>query len=171
MIGEGGSRDKGESRVAERAKEDGMEQRLSLVTLGVGDLARARRFYEQGLGWTRNAGVDGEVAFYQLAGTILALWSRESLADDARLELAPLTPGKSFGGLALAYNARDEAEVDAVLKEAGAAGATILKPAEKTPWGGYAGYFADPDGHPWEVAHNPFWTVREDGSVSLEAPA
>ncbi|HEY9549915.1 MAG TPA: VOC family protein, partial [Kiloniellaceae bacterium] len=81
---------------------------------------------------------------------------------DAHLQL--------FGGLALAYNARDPAAVDAVLVEAEAAGGTILKPAGATAWGGYAGYFADPDGHPWEVAHNPFWTIREDGSVSLESP-
>jgi catechol 2,3-dioxygenase-like lactoylglutathione lyase family enzyme len=147
-----------------------MEQRLSLVTLGVRDLARARRFYEEGLGWTRHGGQD-DVAFYQLGGMILALWARDALAEDARLELAPLMPGKSFGSLALAYNARDEAAVDAVLKEAEAAGGIVVKPAEKTFWGGYAGYFADPDGHPWEVAHNPFWTLREDGTISLQAPA
>ena len=147
-----------------------MEQRLSLVTLGVRDLARACRFYEQGLGWRRGGGVEGEVAFYQLGGMILGLWGRDELAGDARLKLAQVTPGESFGGLALAYNTRNEAEVDAVLREAAAAGGTILKPGEKTAWGGYAGYFADPDGHPWEVAHNPFWTLREDGSVSLESP-
>src|SRR3546814_10213566 len=106
-----------------------MEQRLSLVTLGVRDLTRARRFYEEGLGWTRNAGVEGEVAFYQLGGAILALWGRENLANDARLDLAAATPGKSFGGLALAYNTRDEAEVDSVLEQAAAAGATVLQPA------------------------------------------
>lgn len=148
-----------------------MEQRMSLVTLGVSDLARARRFYEEGLGWTLGGGVEGEVAFYQLAGTILALWGRDDLAEDARLALAPVEPGKSFGGIALAYNTRDEAEVDAVLGQAAAAGGTLLKPAEKTFWGGYAGCFADPDGHPWEVAHNPFWTLKEDGTVSLEPPA
>jgi catechol 2,3-dioxygenase-like lactoylglutathione lyase family enzyme len=147
-----------------------MEQRLSLITLGVADLARSRRFYEEGLGWRRDGGVDGEVAFYQLGGMILALWGRDALAGDARLELAPVTPGESFGGLALAYNARDAAAVDAVLRQAAAAGAVIVKPAAKTDWGGYSGYFADPDGHAWEVAHNPFWTLREDGSVSLESP-
>src|SRR3546814_12078328 len=99
---------------------------------------------------------------------ILALWGRDELAADSRLELAPVTPGGSFGGLALAYNARDPAAVDAVLVEAEAAGGTILKPAGATAWGGYAGYFADPDGHPWEVAHNPFWTIREAGRVSRE---
>jgi uncharacterized protein len=147
-----------------------MEQRLSLVTLGVRDLARARRFYEEGLGWRRDGGVEGEVAFYQLGGMILALWGVDDLAGDARLKLSPATPGKSFGGLALAYNTRSPAEVDAVLREAEAAGAVILKPATRTDWGGTAGYFADPDGHTWEVAHNPFWTLREDGTVSLEAP-
>src|SRR3546814_10582694 len=93
-----------------------------------------------------------------------ALWGRDELAEDAKLELAPVTPGGSFGGLALAYNARDPAAVDAVLAEAEAAGATILKPAGETAWGGYAGYFADPDGHPWEVAHNPFWRSEEHTS-------
>src|SRR3546814_4740389 len=100
------------------------------------------------MGRTRHGGGEGEVAFYQLGGAILALWGRENLANDARLDLAAATPGKSFGGLALAYNTRDEAEVDSVLEQAAAAGATVLKPAEKTDWGGYAGYFADPDGHP-----------------------
>lgn len=148
-----------------------MEQRLSLITLGVADLARSRRFYEEGLGWTRTGGVEGEVAFYQLNGLILALWGREALAKDARLALVPVSPGRSFGGLALAYNTRSAAEVDAVLEEAAAAGGALLKPGEKTDWGGYAGYFADPDGHAWEVAHNPFWTLKEDGSISLQAPA
>ncbi|HMA14402.1 MAG TPA: VOC family protein [Kiloniellaceae bacterium] len=147
-----------------------MEQRLSLITLGVADLTRSRRFYEEGLGWTRDGGVEGEVAFYQLNGMVLALWGREKLAEDGRLALAPVEPGKSFGGLALAYNTRSPAEVEAVLREAAAAGAVILKPAGKTDWGGTAGYFADPDGHAWEVAHNPFWTLKEDGSISLQAP-
>src|SRR3546814_19565392 len=140
-----------------------MEQRLSLVTLGVRDLTRARRFYEEGLGWTRNAGVEGEVAFYQLGGAILALWGRENLANDARLDLAAATPGKSFGGLALAYNTRDEAEVDSVLEQAAAAGATGRKPAEKHDWGGYAGSFATPGGHPWEVRHNTLGDPATNG--------
>jgi catechol 2,3-dioxygenase-like lactoylglutathione lyase family enzyme len=139
-----------------------MEQRLSLVTLGVADLARARRFYEEGLGWRRGNDNDG-VAFYQMPGAILALWPRPSLAEDAGVA----DSGASFGGVALAYNARNRAEVDAVLAEAGAAGAVVVKPAHETFWGGYSGYFADPDGHLWEVAHNPFWTVGDDGSVRL----
>jgi catechol 2,3-dioxygenase-like lactoylglutathione lyase family enzyme len=138
-----------------------MEQRLSLVTLGVADLERSRRFYEDGLGW-RRGNQHEEVAFYQLGGMVLALWGRGALAKDARLPDAG-----GFGGIALAYNARSREEVDAVLAEAAAAGATILKPAEDAFWGGYSGYFADPDGHPWEVAWNPGWTIMDDGSIRL----
>jgi uncharacterized protein len=143
-----------------------MEQRLSLVTLGVTDVGRARRFYEDGLGWRRGNDHE-EVVFFQLGGMVLALWGREALAQDARLPGA----GTRFGGIALAYNTRSREEVDAVLKEAEAAGATIPKPAEDTFWGGYSGYFADPDGHLWEVAWNPGWTLAADGSISLKRPA
>ena len=139
-----------------------MEQRLSMVTLGVADLDQSRRFYEDGLGW-RHSGDHEGVVFFQLPGAILGLWSREALAGDMGLPLA----GSGFGGIALAYNARSRELVDSVLAEAEAAGAAILKKAEDTFWGGYSGYFADPDGHPWEVAHNPFWTIDEDGRVSL----
>jgi hypothetical protein len=139
-----------------------MEQRLSLVTLGVDDLGRACRFYEEGLGWRRGNNHD-EVAFYQLRGMVLALWGRETLAQDAHLP----GPGSGSGAIALAYNARSREEVDAVLAEAAAAGATTLKPAADTSWGGYSGYFADPDGHLWEVAWNPEWTIADDGSVRL----
>lgn len=139
-----------------------MEQRLSLVTLGVADLERSRRFYVDGLGW--QPGFDnGDVVFFQLAGIVLALFPRNDLAKDARLP----AQGSGFGGIALAQNVRRREEVDAVLQQAGAAGATILKPAEDAAWGGYSGYFADPDGHPWEVAWNPHWTVNADGSVKL----
>jgi hypothetical protein len=139
-----------------------MEQRLSLVTLGVDDLERSRRFYEDGLGW-RRGNAHAEVVFFQIGGAILGLFSRKELAADARLPVA----GSGFGGMTLGYNARTRAEVDAVLAEAAAAGAEILKPAEDTFWGGYAGYFADPDGHPWEVAWNPDWTIADDGSIRL----
>ncbi len=139
-----------------------MEQRLSLVTLGVADLTRARRFYEDGLGWAKN-NAEPEVAFYQAGGMIVALWARKDLAGDAKLS----PDGSGFRGIALAYNARSRGEVDAVLAEAARAGAAIPKVAEDTPWGGYAGYFTDPDGHLWEVAHNPFWTIEADGSVTL----
>jgi catechol 2,3-dioxygenase-like lactoylglutathione lyase family enzyme len=138
-----------------------MDQRLSLVTLGVADLDRSLRFYEA-LGWTRG-NTNPEVVFFQLNGVILALWPRKNLAADAKLS----AEGSGFGGIALAYNARDRAEVDAVLAEAERAGARILKPAEEAFWGGYSGYFADPDGHPWEVAWNPEWKLSEKGEVSL----
>jgi uncharacterized protein len=120
-----------------------MEQRLSLVTLGVADLERARRFYEEGLGW-RRGNAHPEVVFFQVGGAVLALWARAALAADAGL----LVAGSGFGGIALAYNTRSREEVDRVLAEAQAAGATILKPAEDASWGGYTGYFADPDGPP-----------------------
>ena len=138
-----------------------MEQRLSLVTLGVADLDRSRRFYET-LSWRRH-GAHAEVVFFQAGGMVLALWSRRSLAADAHVP----AEGSGFAGIALAYNTRSREEVDAVLDEASAAGAAIPKPAEETFWGGYAGYFADPDGHLWEIAWNPHWTIAADGSVRL----
>jgi hypothetical protein len=138
-----------------------MEQRVSLVTLGVEDLPRARAFYEA-LGWSTGAGPEDDVVFFQMKGMIVALWDRGRLAEDSGVEDAP-----GFGGVALAYNTRSPSEVDAVMAEAEAAGAKITRAAGKTFWGGYSGVFCDPDGHPWEVAHNPHWTVDEDGSVHL----
>ena len=138
-----------------------MEQRLSVVTLGVADLERSRRFYEA-LGWKRG-NEHPEVVFFQLNGMVLSLWSRKSLAEDARL---PAEPG-GFGGIVLAYNARSRDEVDAVLAEAERAGGRILRPAGEAFWGGYYGHFADPDGHPWEVAWNPEWELTADGNVRL----
>jgi predicted lactoylglutathione lyase len=138
-----------------------VEQRLSLVTLGVADLEESRRFYEE-LGWKRGNN-SADVVFFQLSGMILALWSRSALAGDAGL--APNERG--FGGITLAYNARSKQDVDSVLTEAERAGARILKPARDTDWGGYAGYFADLDGHPWEVAWNPGWTLNKKGDVKL----
>jgi catechol 2,3-dioxygenase-like lactoylglutathione lyase family enzyme len=137
-----------------------VEQRLSLVTLGVGDLDRARTFYEA-LGWRRGNDSD-EVVFFQSGGMIVALWSRESLAEDSGTE-----DGGGWGGVTLAHNVRSPAEVDAVIDEARRAGARIAREPAGTFWGGYSGVFVDPDGHPWEVAHNPAWTVTADGSVSL----
>lgn len=139
-----------------------MEQRLSLVTLGVADLARARRFYEDGLGWERGNSEE-EVAFYQLGGMVLALYSREALAEDAGVKSA----GSGFSGVALAYNTRGKEEVARVLDEAVAAGGSLVKPASDTFWGGHSGYFTDPDGHLWEVAWNPFWTIDESGAVTM----
>ena len=139
-----------------------MEQRLSLVTLGVSDLARARRFYEDGLGWRRGNDEPG-VAFYEMPGGILALWSRESLAADARVA----DTGVGIRGITPPPNTRSRGGGDALPPEAGPPRARLLKPAEEVFWGGYSGYFADPDGHVWEVAHNPFWTITADGRVSL----
>ncbi len=138
-----------------------MEQRLSLVTLGVSDVARARRFYEA-LGWTSTSEPDGDVVFFRSGGVVVALWSRQALAEDSGV----LDNG-GWGGITLAHNVRSPAEVDAVLAEAEQAGATIARPGAETFWGGYSGVFVDPDGHPWEVAHNPFWTIAGDGSVVL----
>jgi catechol 2,3-dioxygenase-like lactoylglutathione lyase family enzyme len=140
-----------------------VEQRLSLVTLGVADVGRARRFYEE-LGWRSGSDPELGVVFFQAGGMIVALWSREELAADSAVEDAG-----GWGGVTLAHNVRSPAEVDAVLDEALTAGGTIGRPGAETFWGGYSGVFLDPDGHPWEVAHNPGWTLREDGSVELPA--
>lgn len=138
-----------------------MEQRLSLVTLGVADLSRARAFYEA-LGWITGASPADDVVFFQAGGMILALWSREQLAEDSVVE-----DSGGWGGVTLAHNVRSPEEVDAVIAEAERAGATIGRPGAATFWGGYSGVFLDPDGHPWEVAHNPRWTIAEDGSTRL----
>ena len=138
-----------------------MQQRVSVVTLGVADLQRARAFYE-GLGWKSGAAPDDDVVFFEAGGLVVALWSRESLAEDSVVE-----DGGGWGGITLAHNVGSPGEVDAVLAEAYAAGGTIGRPGAPTVWGGYSGVFLDPDGHPWEVAHNPHWTLRDDGSVEL----
>lgn len=145
-----------------------MEQRLSLITLGVADLARSRRFYEEGLGWKPSgAGDNVSVTFYQLGGIALALFGRTALAEDAHLEDSG---AGTFGGIALAHNVRTREEVDQVLTRAKNAGARILRPAGDAVWGGYMGYFADPDGHPWEVAWNPDFPLGADGSLHLPSP-
>jgi len=138
-----------------------MEQRLSLITLGISDLDRARNFYEA-LGWKTGASPDDDVAFFQAGGMIVALWGRAKLAEDSAV-----TEGSGWGGITLAYNTRSEKEVDEVIEEARAAGATIGREPAETFWGGYSAVFIDPDGYPWEVAHNPNWTIEEDGSVKL----
>jgi catechol 2,3-dioxygenase-like lactoylglutathione lyase family enzyme len=140
-----------------------MEPRLSLVTLGVQDLERAIRFYRDGLGWPLSSASSGDVAFFRTRGAVVALFPRELLAADARLPAA----GVGFGGITLAHNVATKDQVDSVLAEAMAAGATILKPAETADWGGYSGYFADLDGHPWEVAWNPYFPFGADGSLQL----
>ncbi|MCG6657548.1 VOC family protein [Halomonas campisalis] len=140
-----------------------MEQCISLITLGVGDLARARRFYEEGLGWEVGMAVEGEVVFFQLNGLILSLFPRVALARDAGVG----DKGSGFSGIALAHNVRSEPEVDSVLSEAERAGGRIVKPASRAEWGGYSGYFADPDGHLWEVAYNPGFPIDAKGNTRL----
>jgi predicted lactoylglutathione lyase len=138
-----------------------MDQRLSLITLGVSDLARSRAFYEA-LGWHTNAAPNDDVAFFQAGCMVVALWSREALAEDSAVD----DPG-GWGGITLAYNTRTPAEVDAVIEEARTAGGAITREPAETFWGGYSGVFCDPDGHPWEVAHNPRWTIEDDGAVTI----
>jgi catechol 2,3-dioxygenase-like lactoylglutathione lyase family enzyme len=138
-----------------------MEQRVSLVTLGVRDLVRARAFYEA-LGWQTDAEPGADVVFFQAGGLVVSLWGREQLAEDSGVE-----DSGGWGGITLAYNTRSPAEVDAVIAEAEAAGATIRRHGAETFWGGYSGAFVDPEGHAWEVAHNPHWTIEQDGSIRI----
>lgn len=140
-----------------------MEQRVSLITLGVSDLGRARSFYEA-LGWSTAAGPDDDVVFFQAGGMVMALWDRGKLAEDSAVSDAG-----GWGGVTLAHNVRSPEEVDAVLAEADAAGGTVARPGGPTFWGGYSGVFVDPEGHPWEVAHNPDWAIHDDGSITLPA--
>ena len=139
-----------------------MEQRLTLITLGVADLDRAIAFY-RALGWVPHPGsVVGEVAFYQAGGMAIALWSRASLAEDSCV-----SDTGGWGGVTLAHNVRSREEVDDVLREAERAGARIGRSGAPTPWGGYSGVFVDPDGHPWEVAWNPGWPLDASGAVTI----
>jgi uncharacterized protein len=139
-----------------------MEPRISLITLGVADIARSRAFYEE-LGWTASSASTPEVVFFHGNGVVLALWGRAALAEDAEVEDRP----SGFSGVALAYNARSEADVDEVFGQAVRAGGQAVKIPRKTFWGGYAGYFADPDRHLWEVAFNPSFPLDERGSLTL----
>jgi uncharacterized protein len=138
-----------------------MDQRLSLVTLGVSDVGRARRFYEQ-LGWRGQEAED--TVFFQAGGIAVVLWAREKLADDSGITDSS---EDGFGGIALAQNVRSRDEVDAVITSARDAGATITRAPTETFYGGYAGCFTDPDGHVWEIAHNPGFTLTDDGSLVL----
>jgi catechol 2,3-dioxygenase-like lactoylglutathione lyase family enzyme len=138
-----------------------VEQRLSLVTLGVRDLQRARAFYTA-LGWRPAGNTPDDVVFFQAGGMVVALWGRAMLAADSAVD-----DGGGWGGVTLAHNVRSPAEVDKVIEEARAAGAVIGREPGTTFWGGYSGVFVDPDGHPWEVAHNPEWTLRDDGGVDI----
>ena len=138
-----------------------MDPRLSMVTLGVADLRRAQAFYEQ-LGFVNKANPELDVVFFQSGGIVFGLWGRDELAADSTV-----TDGGGWGGVTLAHNVDSPQAVDAVLAEAQAAGAAIARTGADTFWGGYSGVFLDLDGHPWEVAHNPFWSLGEDGSVTL----
>jgi catechol 2,3-dioxygenase-like lactoylglutathione lyase family enzyme len=139
-----------------------VEPRISLITLGVTDIARARGFYEK-LGFKASSASEGNVAFYDAGGVVLALWERRALADDAGLP----DEESGFRATAIAHNVRAEDEVARVLAEAEAAGAAIVRPVQRAPWGGTTGYFSDPDGHLWEVAHNPFFPLDDAGAVTL----
>lgn len=139
-----------------------MDQRISLITLGYRDYARARDFYVA-MGWAERREPDDEVVFFQAGGMIFALWDRDLLAKDSGVQ-----DGGGWGGATLAYLVRSPEEVDEVLARAEQAGGTVPRKGDKTFWGGYSGIFVDTEGHPWEVAHNPGWTLRADGTVSLE---
>lgn len=143
-----------------------MEPRLTFVTLGVGDIARARAFYEA-LGFRASSASQAAVTFFDAGGLVLSLFGRAALAADAAVADGPA----GFSGMALAHNVRHEHEVARVLAEAATAGATITKPAQRAFWGGTSGYFKDPDGHLWEVAHNPDFPLDTAGKVTLPAPA
>ena len=138
-----------------------MKQRVTLITLGYHDYQRARDFYT-GMGWQVHW-TDDDVMFFQAGPMVFALWDREKLAKDSEVQ-----DSGGWGGVTLAYNVNSPEEVDEVLAEAKAAGGAVPRPGGKTFWGGYSGIFIDTEGHPWEVAHNPRWTVRDDGSISLD---
>lgn len=139
-----------------------LSPRLTLVTLGVSDLSRSRAFYER-LGWRASSASQGDVVFIQLGGVVLSLFPRAALAADAGLD----AEGEGFRGVAFAHNVGSPGEVEAALKAAEAAGGRIVKPARRADWGGHAGYFADPDGHLWEIAHNPSFETNDRGEVVL----
>lgn len=139
----------------------GLEPRISIVTLGVDDMKRARGFYEC-LGWQAAASSNDDVTFFNMAGLVFGLYGRKALAEDARVECSTA----AFTGVSLAHNCESEERVDEVMVFAQAAGAKLIKSPEKVFWGGYSGYFADPDGHLWEVAHNPFFPLDEDGRIT-----
>ena len=142
-----------------------MEQRISIVTLGVSELKQSSEFYQR-LGWRSSPASREDIVFFQAGGAALALYPRAALAKDANLA----AEGQGFGGITIAYNARNEEEVDAVLAAAAAAGARILKPGQKAFWGGYSGSFSDPDGFVWEIAYNPFFPISADGNITLSTP-
>lgn len=138
-----------------------MEQRISVITLGVTDLARSRRFYER-MGWVSASSPDDDVAFFEAGGLVFAVWDQAKLAEDSGV-----LHSHGWGGVTLSHNVASPGEVDTVVAEAAAAGATVTRQPADTVWGGYSGVFTDPDGHPWEIAHNPHWNLHPDGSVTI----
>ena len=145
-----------------RGKQE-MQQRLSMITLGVDDLAEARRFFEAGLGWKPAPFDSAEIAFYQTGSMVLGLYGREALAEDAGIDAR----GSGFSGVTIGWNGRSTAEVDAAYARALAAGAESIKPPQKVFWGGYSGYVRIPGGHLLELAYNPFWPLDASGAVML----
>ncbi len=143
-----------------------MEPRISIVTLGVSDLERAFRFYADGLGLPWQRGPESGIVFFRTGGTVLALFPFAALAEDATLPVPAALP--AFRGLSLAHNTRTKPEVDELLARAVAAGGSLVKPAAATDWGGYSGYFSDPDGHLWEIAWADSWKFHPDGSLVLD---
>ncbi len=140
-----------------------MRQKLNIITLGVKDFDRAMRFYRDGLGWKPSSASQGDIAFFPMGGVVLAVYPRQALADDVTV-----TPrGSGFKGVTISYNAKSQEEVDTVLQAVEKVGAKIVKPAAQASWGGYSGYFADPDGHLWEVAWNPFFEFDESDNLKL----
>ena len=140
-----------------------MRQKLTLITLGVEDIRRAVDFYEKGLGWKRSSASMDDMILFPLGGIVLGLYPRKLLAEDAGVR----DDGKNFSGITLSYNAKNEREVEEILNKVESLGATIVKPAQKVFWGGYHGYFQDPDGHLIEVAFNPFWELDENDNLKL----
>lgn len=140
-----------------------MRQKISLITLGVNDLERSVRFYRDGLGWKPSSASEGDVVFFPMGGIVLSLFPRDKLAEDAMVN----AEGRGFSGITLAYNTQSKEEVDEVLETVKSLGAKIVKPAQEVFWGGYSGYFADPDGHLWEVAWNPFFPFDDDDNLIL----
>ena len=142
-----------------------MRQKLNLITLGVTDMARSLAFYEKGLGWKRSSASMDDLVIFPLGGMVLCLHPRHELAADATV----LPEGSGFAGLTISYNAHSEQEVDEVLKQVVELGAELVKPAQKVYWGGYSGYFRDPEGHLFEVAFNPFWPLDANDNLVLPA--
>lgn len=140
-----------------------MEPRINVITLGVSDLKRSRKFYEEGLGWKTSSSSNEQVAFFHMSGAILALYPRHLLAEDAMVDPS----GSGFDGVTLAQNVAKKEDVKNALDQAQKAGAKVVKPAQDVFWGGHSGYFSDPDGHLWEIAWNPHWKLRPDGSLEL----